>query len=356
MSEFHLFGSLPCELRLTIWELALIPTRRDRPGIQFFSVTDHKKDGDELKQLRVQCRLGSECSTGHGSRYSLAAPKLGSGEDVSHSWTGNNNPSAYLLNHGLFNACPESRKVAEKAYRLGDWEKALAESRGPGPVHGYACVPFVSSRNGEEWQFPVHPNSDLVCLQPLNPNTNCLNRGFMEDLCVVRRDRGLHGFLNLAFEYAPSWRLGLEQDRLKFTSLYRLFNEPSPRGFFLRALLFADNNRSRQPNVSLRLIDYGLKRERTSVETGRGQVFNGTGRKFVEVDDSTVGDYSTGELGSALDFLRGLDRLLCGLRPCHILWHYKMKEPAECRVCRQARVQGYRASQVVRVVASEESA
>ncbi|ETR98557.1 hypothetical protein M419DRAFT_42820, partial [Trichoderma reesei RUT C-30] len=321
MPEFHLFGSLPCELRLTIWELALIPTRQDRPGIQFFSVTNHRKDGDELKTLRVQCRLGSECATGHGSRYCLAAPKLGSGENVGHSWTGNHNPSTYLLNHGLFSACPESRKVAEKAYRIWDSEEALAEvqsrvPRAPGPVHGSARVPFVaSSRNGEEWQFQINPSSDLVCLQPLDPTTICLNRRFMDDLCVVRRDRGLHGFLNLAFEYAPSWRLGLEQHRPKFSSLYRLFSEPSPRGFFLRALVFADNNQSRQTNVSLWLIDYSLKRERTSVVTGRGQEFYGIGQKFVEVDDGTIADYSTGELGSALDFLRDLDRLFCGLRP-----------------------------------------
>ncbi|TFB01626.1 hypothetical protein CCMA1212_006332 [Trichoderma ghanense] len=362
MSEFHRFGNLPCELRLQIWELALIPTCRDRPGIQFFSVTNHKKDGDELKPLRVQCNLGSECSTGHGSRYCLAASKLGSGEDVGHSWTGNNNPSAYLLNHGLFNACPESRKVAEKAYGIGAWEKALAGvqtpiTRGPGPLYGYACVPFVSSRNGEEWRFPVHPNSDLVCLQPLNPNTICLNRRFMEDLCMVRWDRGLRGFRNLAIEYDPSWRLGLEQNRLKFSSLYRLFSEQSSRGFFLRALLFVDENELRRPNVSLLwLVDYTLKRKGASAVTAQGQVFYGTGRNFVEVDNGTIRCYSTGELGSALEFLRDLDQLFCGMRPCHILWHYRMKEPAECRVCRQARVHGYKASQAVRVVACEKSA
>ncbi|OTA04898.1 hypothetical protein A9Z42_0054990 [Trichoderma parareesei] len=299
----------------------------DRPGIQFFSVTNHQKDGDELKTLRVQCRLGSECATGHGSRYCLAAPKLGSGEDVGHSWTGNHNPSTYLLNHGLFSACPESRKVAQKAYRIWDSEKALAEvqsrvPRAPGPIHGSARVPFVaSSRNGEEWQFQINPSSDLVCLQPLDPTTICLNRRFMEDLCVA-------------------------QVQLSVPPLQRA----------KRALVFADNNQSRQTNVSLWLIDYSLKRERTSVVTGRGQEFYGIGQKFVEVDDGTITDYSTGELGSALDFLRDLDRLFCGLRPCHILWHYRMKEPAECTVCRQTRVHGYRASQAGRVVACEKSA
>ncbi|KAL6861942.1 hypothetical protein J3F83DRAFT_762690 [Trichoderma novae-zelandiae] len=363
-AEFHLFGRLPAELRLTIWEFSVISTPRERPGIQFFSVTNHKKDkdGDKLKALRVQCHLGSECRTGHGSCYCLAAPKFGSGEDISHAWTGNNNPSAYLLNHGVFNACPESRKVAEKAYRMQAWAKTLAEvrtriPRGSGPRHANACVPFVTSRNGEEWRVPIHPNKDLICLQPLDPDTIGFKKrtSFVEDLCMLGRDRGLRGIPNLAFEYDSTWCLGLEQDRLKFSSLFRLFSELSPRGYFLRALLFVDGDQSRHPSPSLWLIDYTLRREERPVVPGRDQVFYGTHRQFVEVGHGTIGVSSTGEHGSALDFLKALDRLFCGMPPRHILWHYRMREPGMCRVCRSAQVNGYEASQVVRVVACEES-
>lgn len=119
-SEFHLFTSLPTELRLKIWEYALRQHQPSRPGAHFFSITNLREDGGELIDLGVQCEWGSRCIHNHGDTYCLAAPKFGS----SHSWT-SNNPSSYLWDFGMWTACRESRVVIEDHYKLDYWATKL---------------------------------------------------------------------------------------------------------------------------------------------------------------------------------------------------------------------------------------
>lgn len=122
-SEFHLFASLPAEIRLKIWKHALRPDNPSRPGAQFFSVTNFREDGDALTSLKVQCDLGSRCEYNHGETYYLAAPKFG----TSHSWT-NNNPSSYLWDFGMWSACAEPRAIIKGYYKMEYWAAKLLKT------------------------------------------------------------------------------------------------------------------------------------------------------------------------------------------------------------------------------------
>ncbi|KAM0447642.1 hypothetical protein ACHAO4_008780 [Trichoderma viride] len=312
MSEFHQFGDLPTEIRLKIWTYALQPINPTRLRAHFFSVTNYQKDGDALKKLRVQCFLGSDCEIEHGSQFCLAAPKFGS----SHSWT-NNNPSAYLWDFGMWNACCESNAVIEKHYNLDYWKARLRQGRtnfrDNQPVD--SCVPFIHPRTGGDWCFPIHTNRDLVCLQPSNIDTVGFyweHEFFMEDFCMIEWNKGLRGLVNLALEYDPSWFDGF----LDNFDVVHFFQEKSPRGLLIRTLVFMDDEDSVYVPQTVWLIDYSLKRDKDKsdgVASREGKVFHGSNKTFVQVLNGR--DYSGTYEHSALDFLDHLGILLDGLEP-----------------------------------------
>lgn len=68
---------------------------------------------------------------------------------------------------------------------------------------------------------------------------------------------GMRGFPNLALEYDPSWCDGLDEIRNPNV----LFEEMSPRGLFVRIIVWMVESYSR--NQALYLIDYNLKRTRS---------------------------------------------------------------------------------------------
>jgi hypothetical protein len=319
-SEFRQFGNFPAEIRYQIWKYALQPISPARPRAHFFSVTNYREDGDTLKKLRVQCSLGSDCEIQHGCRFCLAAPKFGLGS--SHSWT-SNNPSAYLWDFGMLSACRESRQIIEEHYKIEYWTAKLRQGRlldfdcADHPAD--ACVPFIYPRTDGDWCFPIHPNRDLVCLQPYNASTVGFYRNkeyFMEDFCMVEWDRGMRGFVNLALEYNPSWCDGLEQ----VYDPFNLFLEKSPRGLFIRVLVCIAQDNSVYALDMLWLIDYDLKRNKDESDLDRvtstnGQVFYGGDRKFVQVDLES--HYSNTWSRSALEFVSQIEMLFGGINPTH---------------------------------------
>lgn len=129
---------------------------------------------------------------------------------------------------------------------------------------------------------------------------------------MVEWDRGLRGFVNLALEYNSSWYDGLEQ----IYDPYYLFREMSPRGLFIRALVCMDDDDSVYAPKTLWLIDYNLKRDKDGSDRAasrKGKVFNGSDKKFVQVDLESQ-DYSS---RSALDFVAQLEMLFGGINPAH---------------------------------------
>ncbi|KAL6886067.1 hypothetical protein GGI43DRAFT_388696 [Trichoderma evansii] len=368
-AEFHLFASLPTEIRLMIWERALRLYSSSRPAAHFFSVTNLKKDGDELTNLRVQCHRGSNCEYNHGETFCLAAPKFGS----SHSWT-NNNPSSYLWDFGMWSACWESREVIKDYYNLESWATKL--------WNGYndyndpdvdACVPFVFPRGDINWFFTIRPNQDLICLQPLNPDTIRSEtirprRGslfLMDDICMVNDNTGLRGIKHLAFEYDSSW-----WDDLTMTMFPQDFSiyveEKTHRGLFLRTLMSMQIQDSTYAQDTIWLIDYGLKRNTQAHDDGGGRTgvygrermtFYGNDRKFVEVDRKSRNEYISTQPLSALDFLDVLDGMLDGYTPGHILEHIQGKYSLFiCEICNDIGVVPPRLiDRDVRVLACERS-
>ncbi|KAL7894226.1 hypothetical protein HDV63DRAFT_415331 [Trichoderma sp. SZMC 28014] len=363
-SEFHQFTSLPTEIRLRIWKYALRPYSPSRPGVHFFSVTNSKEDGDELANFRVQCALGSRCEYNHGESYYLAAPKFG----ISNSWT-NNNPSSYLWDFGMWSACSESQKIIKDHYKMEQWAAKLLEDykkKSFSEPDVDACVPVLFPRIDEDWRFAIYPNRDLVCLQPLNPNTVGYYREsiqLMDDICMVNRNAGLRGMKHLAFEYDPSWC-----DDLKMVSeaydFFAYIEEKSPRGLFIRILLEALDS-VYEPD-SIWLIDYGLKRNtqnrdddgmQTRINRRKRMTFYGNNQNFVEADWESRSQYEDTERRSALDFLDELDGMLCGFRPDHMLHHYQgyFSNYGFCEVCDDNETRGYQycAATHVRVLACE---
>ncbi|KAM0520705.1 hypothetical protein ACHAPE_003102 [Trichoderma viride] len=365
-SEFHLFTSLPTELRLKVWKYSLRPYNPTRPGAHFFSVTNFKEDGEELANLRVQCDLGSRCEYNHGETYHLAAPKFG----ISHSWT-NNNPSSYLWDFGMWSACNESLKIIEDHYGMEYWAaKLLKDSKGEhfSDPDVDACVPFIFPRSDGDWRFAIRPNRDLVCIQPLNPPTIGYYRKSIyltEDICMVNLDKGLRGITNMAFEYDSSWCDDLmvvshPQDSRAY------FEEKSPRGLFIR--FFLESKAWGYRDDPIWLIDYGLKRDplkrglgddRPRLPWREHMTFYANDRKFVEADRWTKKEYESSERLSALDFLSELDDMLGGVEPEHAFHHYEGNFSwfGYCEICEhnEMRRYRYRVSSDVRILACEEN-
>lgn len=362
-SEFHLFTSLPTEMRLKIWDYALRSYHPSRPGAHFFSVTNFREDGDELKNLRVQCHLGSRCENNHGYTYHLAAPKF----STSHSWT-NNNPSSYLWDFGMWGACRESREIIEDHYKMEYWAAKLVKDSKVDfarNLEADACVPFICLQESEDWRFAIRPNQDLICIQPLNPLTIGYNKTdiyFMEDICMVKPDTGLRGIKHVAFEYDSSWcddlvEVSCPQDFRAY------FEEKSPRGLFIR--FFLECKAFGIENNPIWLIDYGLKqdplkrdhREDHPRPFGREHMtFYANNQKFVEVDKWSENKYESTQRRSALYFLAELDFMLRGDDPEHVF--HLCQGPSSwscfCETCDGAENPSlYRADRDVRILACE---
>ncbi|KAM0262341.1 hypothetical protein ACHAQJ_001810 [Trichoderma viride] len=309
-AKLHSFTKLPTELRLQIWKLALRPIGPDRPGAHFFSVANGLKDGDAIIKLRVRCnKEDSLTSDSHGYPYGFVPPNCTAGDD-GYSWQ-RNNPSAYLWDFGLWNACEESREIIEEHYNMKYWDAQPL-------THGYwrwynlipgACTSGFYVHENVPWRFILYPNRDLICLRPINPDTiqwhnkSCGPEG---DFCRVNWfDATLGGFRNLAIEYDPAWN-----DITMDTDLCALFKEKGSRGFFMRALLRTWTHR-------MCLIDYSLRQKPgTDVDNyfskgyrRKPKKFYGLGQVFTHVYDKTHQYYEASANGSALDFLNSLQKL-----------------------------------------------
>lgn len=117
---FHPFPRLPVELRLAIWKLTLRTEGTPRPGAHFFGilVPEEDPDADSLMNQSFFPR-----NWRYTPNYRLIGPRwtTTSAEDrfvgikqEPASWT-DNNPSAYLVDSGLWLACRESQNLIKHA-------------------------------------------------------------------------------------------------------------------------------------------------------------------------------------------------------------------------------------------------
>lgn len=173
----------------------------------------------------------------------------------------------------MWTACRESRIVIEDHYKLDYWATKLSGGYDDElfPARNVdACVPFVFQRSGENWYFPIRPNQDLVCLQPVNPDTIRHRPGIrnvrlydkgalhvMDDICVVNDNVGLLGIKHMAFEFDPSWWDDLPMAVVP-TDLIEYIEEKTHRGLFVRTLMSMQARDSMYAPETIWLIDYGL--------------------------------------------------------------------------------------------------
>ena len=196
---FTCFGQLPKEIRERIWDLA-IQNRNAEPEAHFFSISYEKqKLLWDTKQDRTSL-VWSESTT------LVTAPTWKTCLGVHRSWDSLENPSAYLLDSGLWNACIESRDVV--AARWDRIHRCDSECR-------YTCARYdryqvttliIGEGASRRW-LTVRPQLDLIVYQLPYLDTT-------EDPVFTPASGLFHwGSIrteNLAIEYNPRWMWEIE--------------------------------------------------------------------------------------------------------------------------------------------------
>ncbi|KAL7897354.1 hypothetical protein HDV63DRAFT_415026 [Trichoderma sp. SZMC 28014] len=228
LDKFHLFDSLPPELRLMVWKAA---ARDARPGVQIFGAH----------------WMGDADSEGPIS-LALVAPRI---QDLSGSLRDlfGGNPSTYREDFGLWMASSESRAVMVRHYqRLEDDITGGEDANTSFGDRSY----FVDL--GGDYFSRAFPKRDLLYLKVLETSLE------FGDLPFFRVDSP-YKVKNLALEYDPAWMDGLVQaqtDRERDRARADMWREDSHRGVFIRAL-WAMAERTGPANMTLWLVDSSLR-------------------------------------------------------------------------------------------------
>ncbi|KAJ4323975.1 hypothetical protein N0V84_004067 [Fusarium piperis] len=260
---FHLFPRLPLELQQTIWKLAIRLDGATRPGAHFFSVLTPRKDEDAGSLMDQSLEVLRRAS---GTTYHLVGPRwtTKSTEDrfvgikrEPASWT-DNNPSAYLIDNGLWLACQESRRIIQHAYcNKSPWQISMP------------------SQNNADRLVTVFRENDLFCFQP--SNWHPYNFRIIKFLVVLFD--GLVG--NIAIEYNPQWGIDMENsgEDYPMTKMFVYL-----RNLCIEAGLYSSD-------ATVWFIDYRIKRRqhvptKEQSEAPMNKVFYQDGRRFVDVNIS----------------------------------------------------------------------
>ncbi|KAI8723845.1 2EXR domain-containing protein [Fusarium sp. LHS14.1] len=264
MSEtFHPFPSLPTELRLAIWKLALRSEGSTRPGAHFFGilVLHQDEDADSLISHSLLRRgwIYDPHSRLIGPRFTAVSTEDRSVgiKQVPASWTVNN-PSTYLIDSGLWLAC---------------WESRLTSANGTFSSYPYK-LPMPSQSDAQvsldhpDRFIVVYPDKDLFCFQPYDWYTWDLGGDFYNFLVDTFNGR----VKNAAIEYNPQWAGGDHELKI-FDNFFHLAIGSATLAYL----------------ESVWFIDYRIKRRhhlptKEQSEAPLGEVFYQDGRRFIEVD------------------------------------------------------------------------
>ncbi|KAI0008541.1 hypothetical protein F4779DRAFT_628425 [Xylariaceae sp. FL0662B] len=304
---FFPFARLPTELREQIWNYALQPTQ---PRAQFFTLFNLEPDETAVDSLsRSGVHFGHRDVALPSYKYGLAAPR-GRGS-TAPSWI-DCNPSSYMFDSGLWDACRESREIIRKRHTLRNWWDLMEEhqaeswsimqSHGPTPIDDIHTVGTFTA-GGERRTLAISPRSDLLCLQPFDFDNISWDR--VGD-CVILFSLGVR---HVALEYNPTW--GVEavrsQDLHWKARPGECFQDTKYQelgcvgGAATKSMLWARH---------LWFIDYGIHRSSGGAghsENDR-QVFYGMGCRFVEIRrGDPEWEISAQEGTTIYDFLDVLD-------------------------------------------------
>ncbi|KAJ5097670.1 hypothetical protein N7456_008391 [Penicillium angulare] len=170
LHEFPRFRALPVEIQDYIWDLAIRPL----PGenhVQEFIIVDYYFDQVNGSD-KIQADFIHFQPIGHPRErnYGLAVPR----QDPQR---GPNN-SAYLLNSGLWQACPASRQAMERYFRKNEWWSQISNPESSSPLTsrgdfddqpGVSHTAYYIDTGGVEHHITIRPDKDLIYLVGLDP-------------------------------------------------------------------------------------------------------------------------------------------------------------------------------------------
>ncbi|UPK97453.1 hypothetical protein LCI18_008388 [Fusarium solani-melongenae] len=246
---FHPFPSLPAELRLAIWKIAVRPGGKTLPGVHFFGIVIPGEDGDAGSLIDEAVTLSRRRQY---HNYELVGPRwmTVSTEDrfvgIKREPT-DNNPSTYLIDCRLLLACKESRQVIKRALSPFCWRK-----------------PLIYNNNAQ---------------RPKNAKGRFITINFVYVLDRFLDDSFSASIQNIAIDYIPQWGIDVE-DAEGDHAFLQIVNQ---------VFHLAISTTSLSELESVWFIDYRIKRRhhaptKEQSEAPLGKVFYQDGRRLVEVD------------------------------------------------------------------------
>ncbi|RSL66016.1 hypothetical protein CEP53_003510 [Fusarium sp. AF-6] len=264
VGRFHRFPDLPWELRDMIWNFALRPAV---PGVHVFKLYNTETDDGVDRNIDV-------FNQQHGG-LRLAAP-----QSNKLSVTRNrDNPSTYLIDGGLWNACKESSLVMKRNFHYQKWKSLLEDGNHSSSelMEKGMDMPetsYFTHHNGKPYFFTVFPHKDLFICQPQNLWTIhwskfCWDTNFGSSVC------GFAGIRNIALEYTLEWGYNIQE---RIIDMVVVISEVIP-------------------GLNIWIVDYTLRR-RDSAAVGQQSTSRG---------DENVAFYFKGQRLIPVDLSRGED-------------------------------------------------
>ncbi|KAK5661456.1 hypothetical protein OQA88_11357 [Cercophora sp. LCS_1] len=279
-----------------IWDFAVRPT--DLPGAHFFTVYNPEEEDERIVLEDDSINPGSELS------HALAAPQCDKTMTL-RSWTASN-PSAYLIDSGLWTACWESRDWMKMRY-----QPESRHQRSPAQVldPNQPVIGTLKSQDKTQ-RLITYPGKDLFCLQPFNPDTICWTQVMAESVPMFSEPSGCEP-AHIAFEFEGAWKGVL--DEWDGSTIADEIDEKTGMAACVASLANVANS---LPH--LWFIDSDLRRLAGAAPVSNlpkeRRVFSGNGCKFVEVHPADGGwnrSCSPGFLDrSAHEFIRRLQAIM----------------------------------------------
>lgn len=215
MSQFQLFAKLPKELRDMIWDAAI---RDNSPAAHFFCHGALDPNFTVNPERRVHATSGRNRRK---YRFGLSAPQ--SSPNNEYSWVGGN-PSAYMIDSGLWTACWESRERMKRHFQPEKATSGPLDRQGRLLSDAPVTLPFRRDK-GERQYLTIRPSEDLLCLQSAKrPALYC---NLLANLPTFRRPRPD----GVGWESTIPRNVAIEFDPLCFEPQIELLFEPSIRDY-----------------------------------------------------------------------------------------------------------------------------
>lgn len=135
------------------------------------------------------------------------------------------NPSAYLIDAGMWTACKDSRLIMQKHLKRQTWDYVRNQAKHK--TKTTATAYFTGGSTADDLHIYIVPHQDLIVLQPQNLKT--LDLASLAPLIPFSSIQGYSGLKNIGIEFQPKWGRHVATDRLwsvtSTTSIDMLFDK-----------------------------------------------------------------------------------------------------------------------------------